>query len=41
MQGKTYEQIAEDLDTGKNTPRRWVGYVINELSVLLSGLDEW
>ena len=41
MDGKTYEQIAEALDTGKNTPRRWVGYVINELSVLLWGLDEW
>lgn len=40
MQGKDYAEIAEELDTGKNTPRRWVTAIINELSVLLWGIDE-
>jgi hypothetical protein len=40
MQGMDYAQIAEKLDTGKNTPRRWVTAIINELSVLLWGIDE-
>ena len=33
-------EAAEELDTGKNTPRRWVTGIINELSVLLWGVDE-
>ena len=40
MQGMDYAAIAEELDTGKNTPRRWVTAAINELSVLLWGIDE-
>lgn len=40
MQGKDYVEIAEELETGKNTPRRWVTAIINELSVLLWGIDE-
>lgn len=40
MQGKDYAEITEELETGKNTPRRWVTAVINELSVLLWGIDE-
>lgn len=40
MQGWDYGQIADELDTGKNTPRRWVTAIINELSVLLWGIDE-
>lgn len=40
MQGKDYAEIAEELETGKNTPRRWVTAIINELSVLLWGIDE-
>lgn len=40
MQGMDYAQIADELDTGKNTPRRWVTAIINELSVLLWGIDE-
>lgn len=39
-QGKDYADIAEELETGKNTPRRWVTAIINELSVLLWGIDE-
>ena len=39
-QGMDYAEIAEELDTGKNTPRRWVTGIINELSVLLWGIDE-
>ena len=40
MQGRDYAEIAEELDAGKNTPRRWVTSLINELSVLLWGIDE-
>lgn len=40
MQGMDYAQIAEELETGKNTPRRWVTAIINELSILLWGIDE-
>lgn len=40
IQNKDYAEIAEILDTGKNTPRRWVTAIINELSVLLWGIDE-
>lgn len=40
MQGIDYQQIAEELETGRNTPRRWITAIINELSVLLWGLDD-
>ena len=40
MQGMTYEQIAEALNAGKNTPRRWISGIINEMGVLLWGIDE-
>lgn len=40
MQGLTYEQIAEELDTGAATPRRWITAIINELSVLLWGIED-
>lgn len=40
MQGWDYAAIAEELDTGNSTPRRWVTGIINELSVLLWGIDE-
>lgn len=40
MQGIDYQKIAEELDTGKNTPRRWITAIINELSILLWGLDD-
>lgn len=40
MQGWDYAAIAEALDTGNSTPRRWVTGIINELSVLLWGIDE-
>ena len=46
MQGMTYEQIIEQVEKdtgerlGKNTPRRWVTGIINEMSILLWGIDE-
>lgn len=40
MQGMDYAKIAEELDTGNSTPRRWITAIINELSVLLWGMDE-
>lgn len=39
VQGLTYDQIAAELDTGQNTPRRWVTNVINAMSVLLYGVE--
>ncbi|WP_241428215.1 helix-turn-helix domain-containing protein [Clostridium sp. DJ247] len=35
----TYEEIAETLNCGVNTPRRWINEMINELGVLLFGID--
>ena len=46
MQGMTYEQIIEQIEKdsgeklGKNTPRRWVTGIVNEMSVLLWGLED-
>lgn len=39
MEGKTYEQIAEELDCGSSSPRRWTSGIIRELSPLLWGYD--
>lgn len=35
----TYEEIQDKLSCGVNTPRRWVNEMINELSILLFGID--
>lgn len=46
MQGMTYEQIIDQVEKdtgerlGKNTPRRWITTIINEMSVLLWGLED-
>ena len=46
MQGMSYEQIINQVEKdtgerlGKNTPRRWVTGIINEMSVLLWGLED-
>ena len=40
MQGMSYGEIAEELNTGVNTPRRWINGVLDKLSVLLWGLEE-
>lgn len=46
MQGMTYEQIIDQVEKdsgerlGKNTPRRWVTNIVNEMSVLLWGLED-
>lgn len=40
MQGETYQDIAEKLNTGTSTPRRWITAIINELGVLLWGIDD-
>lgn len=39
IQGLTYEKIAEDLNCGVITVRRWVNEMINELGILLFGID--
>lgn len=46
MKGMSYEQIIDKVEKdtgerlGKNTPRRWVTGIINEMSVLLWGLED-
>lgn len=46
MQGMTYEQIIDKVEQdtgerlGKNTPRRWVMGIIEEMDVMLWGLEE-
>lgn len=35
----TYEDIAEKLNTGKNTPARWTKEVLNKLNILLWGVE--
>ena len=46
MQGMGYEEIIEQVEKdtgerlGKNTPRRWVTAIINEMSVLLWGFED-
>lgn len=40
MLGLDYPQIAEELNASKNTPRRWISSIINELTVLLWGIDD-
>lgn len=36
---KTYEKIAEELNCGVITVRRWVNEMTNELSILIFGID--
>lgn len=39
IEEKTYEEIAELLNCGVVTARRWVNEMINELSIYLFGID--
>ena len=39
IDGKSYEDIAEQLNCGVNTPRRWINEMINELGVYLFGIE--
>lgn len=40
IEGRTYQYIAEALTVGEATPRRWVTAVVQELSVMLWGIDD-
>lgn len=40
IEGRTYQYIAEALNVGGATPRRWVTSVVQELSAMLWGLDD-
>ncbi|RKM60998.1 hypothetical protein D6855_03630 [Butyrivibrio sp. CB08] len=40
LEGRTYQYIAEALNTGEATPRRWVTAIVQELSVMLWGIDD-
>lgn len=39
LEEKPYEDLVEYFGCGVNTPRRWVNEMIEELSILLFGLD--
>ncbi|MEG2246324.1 MAG: hypothetical protein RSC84_02645 [Peptostreptococcaceae bacterium] len=39
IQGRSFEDIAEELAAGKNTPGRWIKDVISRLNILLWGVD--
>lgn len=39
MEGVDYPQIANELETGVNTPRRWINNILKEMAVLLWGID--
>ena len=39
LKEKSYESIAEDLNCGVITARRWVNEMVNELGILLFGID--
>lgn len=39
LEGKTYEQIAEELECGNSSPRRWTSGILRELAPLLWGYD--
>lgn len=40
IEGRTYQYIAEALNVGDATPRRWVTSVVQELSTMLWGIDD-
>ena len=39
MRGYTYEQIEKELNTGKDTPRRWITAAVKELAVMIYGIE--
>lgn len=41
IQGRTYEEIEEKLAAGKGTPRRWITGAVQELTVLLWGIEDY
>ena len=40
IEGRTYQYIAEALNVGEATPRRWVTAIVQDLSVMLWGIDD-
>ena len=39
IEGIPYDEIVIKFNCGANTPRRWMGQMLNELSILLFGID--
>ncbi|MPW25964.1 hypothetical protein GC105_09190 [Alkalibaculum sp. M08DMB] len=39
IKGIPYDDIVMKYNCGANTPRRWMGQMLNELSILLFGID--
>ena len=39
FEGRTYEEIAKELQCGASSPRRWVSAILRDLSPLLWGYD--
>lgn len=39
IKGQTYEQIAEDMNSGRNSPRRWCDEIMRQMAVRLFGVN--
>ena len=39
IKGQTYEQIAEAMNSGRNSPRRWCDEIMRKLAVRLFGVN--
>lgn len=39
IQGETYEEIADALDCGKNSPARWCNEIMEEMAIRLFGVN--
>ena len=39
IQGQTYEEIADALNCGRNSPARWCGEIMEQMAVQLFGVD--
>lgn len=39
VEGKTFEEVADNMNCGKNTPSRWSKELIRKMSVKLFGVD--
>lgn len=39
IQGQTYEQIADALGSGRNSPRRWCDEIMRQMAVRLFGVN--
>lgn len=39
IKGQTYEKIADDMNSGRNSPRRWCDEIMRQMAVRLFGVN--